>query len=299
MAADATTYSNFIQQTQVVVDTASENLIPKSVWINHVMREELPLGVTQTKEVTKDGELERTVLPENTQAPISEFTQTSTLLNAIKSVVVSRSTVEGQDFGRQDPMSKLGMEQAKALAKGADEDIASLVSGFSQSLTAAGANLTALELLACAFALQVSTNGHVDDEGGAMFIGSPKQIMEATVVDALNPASGVLSTIYGNAGSSFGMAVDDLATSKPGARGFHSNLAGLDLYKTNVVDDDGTNFRGCVFQKTRAFVGFWSTGVNVLTDLDLLFFRNEIGTYWYFDAAIHWDEAGCQVLSPI
>lgn len=293
-----TEYQNQIHPVnQVALDVASENLVPSSVWLQHVQRTEMPSD-TQTKSLRKKGELAREVLPENTSATIQEYIETDTLLNVIKSAVVTRHTVEARDFSPGgDIPSVLGMEAAKALAVGADEDIAVLISGATSSITAAGANLTLLEILACGLNVKISTRGNAVRNGaGLTFVGSSKQVFDALITGALDPATSL--NLEANPNSSLGGAIERAGAQQP-LNGFYDRVAGVDFYETEIVDDDTVNYFGAIFDRSRAFVGMWSDSVNAMDENDVLFFRMLRGMYWYSDFAIHWDEAICRIESPL
>lgn len=292
-----TEYQNSIHPVnEVVLDAAAENLVPNSVWLQHVARTSLPSD-TQTKTARKKGELTREVLFENTPGTIAEYVETSTLLNSVKSVVITRHTVEAQDFSAEDLPTVLGAEAGKALAVGADEDIAVLMAGATSSITAAGANLTLLEIMAAGLNVKVATRGHaVRADGGLVFVGAAKQVFDALVVGALDPATTL--NIQANPNASMGSSVDqNLSMQAP--NGFVDTVGGISFYETEVIDDDTTFYRAGLFNPARAFIGMWSDQVREMMENDVLSFRMLKGMYWYFDAAIHWDEALVRVESPL
>ena len=292
-----TEYQNSIHPVnQVVLDAASENLVPMSVALPFVARTELPAD-TQTKTLRKKGELQREVVPENAAATIQEYIESSTLLNSIKSVVTTRHTVEADDFSRESIPSILGEEAAKALAVGLDEDIVTLFSAATSSIVAAAPNLSILEILAAGLNVKVSTRGHaVRRDGGLVFIGSSKQVFDAIVVGGLDPALGL--NLHANAASSLPAAVEQANAVRP-ANGFYASVLGIDLYETEVLDDDGTNYFGAVINPRRAIAGMWSDQVRSLDVNDVIQYRMLKGMYMYSDFAIHWDEAICRVESPL
>ena len=61
-----TEFQNYVNPLNKVVDAASENLMQRSVWLQHVIKIPMP-NEGQTVEVPKKGRLGRLVLPENTQ----------------------------------------------------------------------------------------------------------------------------------------------------------------------------------------------------------------------------------------
>jgi len=296
----STEYQNTVQPAQVVVDNASENLVPNSVWLQHVLREMMPSG-TQTKEIPKKGELGRIVLPENTKytyGAYSEYTETSTLLNAIKSVVISRITKEQEKFGRRPVFSTIGMEQGKALGVGMEEDIATLVAGATSSLTAAGTGATILDLMACALDVQISTNGHANTGRDLVAVMHPKAAFELGVIDTLNGGTNNLTAMGGNPMSSIPNVFEKMGASMP-TNGRVTSVGGIQIYTTNVIDDDGTNFRNAIFDPSRAFVGMWDDSVDVMTQIEIEYFRNRLASCHFSDFEIHFPEAICRLESPV
>lgn len=293
-----TEYANFVNPLSVVIDAASENLVSKNVWLQHVLRVPMPTE-SQSLEIAKKGSLGRLVVPENTAytyGSYSEYLETSTLLNAIKSAVISKATKEAQKFGRREPFSVIGEEQGKALSLGADEDIATLAAGFTSSVTAAGTGATQLDLQACALDVQIATNGHAAMDGPIVAVLHPKTAFEIGVVNVLDPTAGALP-VFGNSGSTSGALLEGANRRTP--QGFAANQYGVQIFTTNVIDDDGTNYMNLVFDASRALVGFWDDAAQVDQDLDIENFRNRIATCWFTDFAIHYDEAGCRLEAPI
>ena len=76
-------------------------------------------------------------------------------------------------------------------------------------------------------------------------------------------------------------------------------MGNVDIYTTNVVDDDTFNYRNLVFDPSRAIVGMWDDAVQALSDPELEFFRNRLAVYHFSDFEIHWDEAGCRFEAPV
>ena len=239
---------------EVTLDHVAENLKPESVLLPMIPTVPIP-NSTQTRTLRKKGELFRQTLAENTQGQIQEYTEDFTALNSIKQVVIVENTVEAIDFSTEPALPMVqAVEAAKAFAVGMDEDIAALFNTATSSITAAAPNLTLLEVLAAALNVNVSTRGHsVKRDGGLVFVGSHKQYFDAVDVGALNPATGANLNIYGNAASNIPAANNDSVNVAP--TGFRANIAGLDFYSTEILDDDGTNYFGAVFNPKRAFVG--------------------------------------------
>ncbi len=292
-----TEYQNSINPLSIVVDVASENLVPRSVWLNHVRRVPMPTE-TQTVEVPKDGELGRLVLPENVQytyGSYSEFIQTSVLLNPIKSVVISRLTKEAEKFGRLALASKIGMEQGKALGVGMEEDIATLAASFSSSLVTASP-ATQLDLQACALNVQISTNGHAVQDSSIVAVLHPKTAFEIGVENVLDPTTGALQ-VFANPNSSSISGLE--AQNRERLNGFVAEQYGVSIYRTNIVDDDTISYRNLVFDPSRALVGMWDDSVQALEQLEIEFFRNRLASCHFSDFEIYWDEAGCRLEAPV
>lgn len=297
--ANTTEFSNFLNLASVIEDHASENLVAEGVWVNLISRVALPVG-TQTKELKKKGSLSRQILGENLPyvwGAGSEYLEGKTTLNLIKSVVMSRFTLEADLFSLSDPASVLGEEQGKAIGVGIDMDIAALVSGFSSSITSAATGATQLDLQACALAIMLATNNHANKTNLTAVL-SPKTAFEMGVKSVLTPGNNSLATVYGSDNTSFRNVAENFGGAKPG-NGFMANVGGIDVYTTNLVDDNGTNFRNLVFDRNRALVGMWQDRAITDSDKDIGYFRSIIATAHFSDFAIHWDEGGCQLLSPI
>lgn len=290
-------YQNYINQLNVIEDVASENLVPRSVWLQHVLRASMPME-SQTKEIPKDGELGRLVLPENVQytyGAYSEYIETSVLLNPIKSVVISRITDESEKFGRQNAASKIGREQGKALSVGMEEDIATLAASFTSVLTTASP-ATQLDLQACALNVQISTNGHAVQDSALVAMLHPKTAFEAGVENVLDPTSGALP-VFGNPNSSSVSGLEAQNSERP--NGFVVEQYGLAIYRTTIIDDDTTSYLNLIFDPSRALVGVWDDEVRVLEQLEIEYFRNRIASRHYSDFEILWDEAGCRFEAPV
>lgn len=287
---------NYINPLTVVEDAASEALNQPSVWLQHVVRTSMP-SEAATKEVPKKGTLGRLVLPENTEytfGAYSELLEDSTLLNAIKSTVISRVTKESEKFNRRDPFSEIGFAQGEALRIGWEEDVASLAAGYSSSVTSDPSGATQLDLHSCALDIRMSTNGM---HGQIVAVVSNKTAYELGPVQQLDPTKGAVDYFANPAGSS---TVLTEAGARPGLpAGFIANLAGIDVYQTNIIDDDGTNYRNLVFDSSRALIGMWDDAAQTFEESDVVFFRDLIASCAFADFAMHWDEAACQLLSPI
>jgi hypothetical protein len=293
-------YQNFINPLSIVVDAASENLVQRSVWLQHVVRVAMPTE-TQSVEVRKKGSLGRLVLPENTEytyGAYSEYGETSTLLNPIKSTVISRVTKEAEKFNRTDPMSAIGEEQGKALGVGAEEDIATLAAGFSSEINTAAGPATQLDLQAAALEVSISTNGHAVQDGNIVAVLHPKTAFEIGIENVLDPTSGALQ-VFANPASSSTRVLESMMSNNKPRNGFVANQYGLDIYVTNIIDDDGTDYRNLVFDRSRAIVGLWDDAVDAAELLDIEFFRNRLSVCWFSDFAMHWDEAGCRLEAPV
>lgn len=293
-----TEYKNTINPLNVVKDVASANLVPNSVWLQHVI--EVPMITEgQTTEITKEGSLGRLVLPENTAytyGAYSEYLETSTLLNPIKSVVISRVTKEQEKFGRKSTASKIGQEQGKALSLGMEEDIATLAAGFTSSVVTA-VPLTQLDIMTAALNVQISTNGHAVTDRAMTVLLHPNQAYEAGIVDPLSSPSGQLA-VYGNPQSSQINLLENLNAPRS-ANGFVTALGNVAIYTTNVIDDDGVSFRGLAFDSSRALIGMWDKSVDSMEQLEIELFRNRLAVCHFSDFEIHWDEAGCRIESPV
>lgn len=287
-------YSNTINELNIVMDVASENLrADQPVWRQHVVRVPMP-SRTQTVEIPKQGELFRLALPENvqyTRGAYSEYSETSIVLSPMKHAIISRVTKEAERFGRVNLPSRIGEEQGKAYAAGAEEDIASLASAFSANVTP-GAALTQLDLHAAGLEVQIATN---NNSGRLVAVLHNKSAYEVLVQNPLTVANSL--DLFANPQNSATRPLEQFSMNGPA--GFKGNLAGIDVYATNIVDDDTTNYINLVFDPTRAFVGMWDDSVTAFQDLDIEYFRTDFATCWFSDFVINWDEAGCRLEGPV
>ena len=298
---NTTLYVNTVNNAYDIQDFASDNLAQDAVWLNLINKVGRPVG-TQTIVVPKQGQLGRVILPEDVQytyGAYSEYIETQTVLNLEKSVVISRITDEQQTWGRPATAEIIGREQGKALTIGMEEDIAAQVIGFTSQLTAA-APPTMLDLLSCAFNVEVSTNGHAPSNGNMVAVLHPTTAFQVGVQAPLTSAAGGagLNTIYGADSTTMRRLIETYGENRR-IGGFRATIGGVDIFTTNIVDDDGTNFRNLVFDASRAFVGYYDEGVRTGTETQLEWLRDAVASWIYSDFAIHWDEAGCRFLSPI
>lgn len=291
----STLYSNTLHlDNQIVLDHAAENLVPSSVILPLVARTPLPSD-TQSKKARKKGTLAREVVAENATATVVNYTETSTLLQAIKNVVLTRRTVEAEDFkAGEDLKSLLGEESGKALAYGADQDIATLFPLATNSIAAVAA-LTMTQIAAAALKVKTNTRGSANRrDGGVVFVGNFKQVDNALVTAPY--ASG--GNLYANGNVSVGRAFDTVH-GKLAPTGYVTTVAGIEIYETDALTDDGTNTVAAVFNKARAIIGMWADSPKNMDEDDATFLRRLSNMYWYSDFGIHWQEAICKLSSVI
>lgn len=293
-----TEYSNTINELNIVTDVASENLRATApVWRQHVVRTEMPSRTTLV-EIPKRGELFRLALPENvayTRGVYGEYSETSIVLSPMKHAIISRVTKEAERFGRVNLPSRIGEEQGKAYAAGAEEDIASLAAAFTANVTP-GAVLTQLDLHAAGLEVQIATNNHAVMDSALVAVLHNKSAYEVMVENPLTVANSL--DVFANPANSAATGLDSFQRQGPRA-GFKGSIGGIDVYATNIVDDDTTNYINLVFDPRRAFVGMWDDSVSSFQDLDIESFRTDFATCWFSDFVINWDEAGCRLEGPV
>jgi len=277
-----TELSNIAHQTDVISDAISAALVQAIVALPFVAAEDLPTD-TNIKLFRKDGSLTAEALAESAAyvfSSNSEFTQTTVTSTALKQVVVSKLTVEAEQFS-SITQAKIMEEQGKAIGRLLDDDILALFAGFSTAQTASS-TATAEDLVQAAFLVRSGTAG----VGQLPLIGilEYKQIVdiqEQMITTSATPFSleSQISLIMGIAQPS-------------GRRG---QLAGVELYETNGLSVSSGDHQGLVFDPALAIAGMVSPSVNVMVDWQgSAGFFNEIAS-WVFSDFVEWnDEAGAR-----
>lgn len=291
----STQYSNTLHlDAQIALDHAAENLVPSSIMLALVARTQLPSD-TKNKRARKKGSLTREVVAENVAGTVVNYSETNTLLEAIKNVVLTRATVEAMDFkAGEDLPSLLGEESGKALAYGADEDACALFPLATHSIAAVAA-LTMTQIAAAALKVKQNTRGSANrKDGGIVFVGSFKQVDNALVTAPY--ASG--GNLYANGNVSLGRAFDSVH-GKTAPTGYVTTVAGIEIYETDALSDDGTNEIAAVFNKARALIGMWADAPKQMDVNDPTYLRRLSSMYWYSDFGIHWVEAICKLASTL
>lgn len=296
MPQNTTTYNNTLHVDDIR-DVASENLKQKPVWLNHVIDAGMPT-TTRTVEVPKDGELERQGLDENGLYIFgagSEYVEDYTLLSAYKNAVITKITKEAQRWQRPglNLEMKIGREQGKALAVGMEEDISTLVAS-STSFLQANSTGTLEELLACGVQVLIATNNNAVIDGNLVAI---LHTTAAASMGVSNIENTKVTQMLANSSSSANNLFENLNANRA-VTGYVTTIGGIEIYLTNIIDSDGTNFRNAIFDPSRAFAGIWDDAVDYEEQGDILRFRKYVAGSHFSDFNIHWDQAITRYQTP-
>lgn len=286
------TYSSTVHPTeQLVLDFASENLQPNSVYLPLVLNAGMPVG-TQNKDFRKKGTLTREVLAENAASTYQAYSETKTQLTAVKSVVSVRTSVESLEFSAVPLPSIIGEEAGKAFAKGMDEDIADLFFSSSDTQAHSGSGfLKYIDISSAALKVRTAINGQSER---IVFAGHLKQVQEVLGRDLLTGSG----TLLGNSNSGIAKGADAYNV----GAGLVGEYGGIWFYQSAICDTQTVStvnsYIGAVFAPSRAIVGMYGN-FGVLEADDTANIRKSKAYYVFSDFGLHWDQALISVSSPV
>lgn len=287
-----TEISNSAKVTNVLSDGISAALVQSVVVVPLIYAEDLPSG-TAVKLFRKDGYLTAETISESaeyTHSASSELTQSTVTATAAKSGVVSKLTVEAQQFGNID-LAKIAREQGGAIARLLDDDVIALFDNHDNTVTATSI-LTADDVLQAAYTVRAALAGGIGERLVGVFdykgiFELQKELMKSAGAALSNPQ------------------LITLLTGMPKPNGFAGNLPGVDLYQTNGLPSANSDDYACVFNPATCYAGIYSPSVNTrvtfvgATDgaTSGAGFYDEVAS-WVFSNVVEWnDNAGCTVRS--
>jgi hypothetical protein len=280
-----TELSNSAKVTNVLSDGISAALVQNVVALPHVYAEDLPRG-TMIKLWRKDGSLTAEAVSETsayTPSASSELTQSTITATVAKTVCVSKLTVEAEQFGNID-LSKLAVEQGKAIARKLDADVVALFAGIATTVTASSI-LTVADVLQAAYSVRASLAGGIGAKLRGIFdykgvFEIQKELLQSGGAALTNPE------------------LITLLTGLPQLNGYVGSLPGVDIYQTSGLPLSTSDDTGCVFNPETCFAGMYSPSVTVKpTWIGTAGFLTEVASY-VFSSVVEWNDlAGCRVLS--
>ena len=275
-----TEYDNWAHQTDVLSVGISAALVDAVVAVPLIYSEDL----AETKLFQKDGSLVAEDINESaayTPSANSELVQSTVSAAAAKTVVVSKLTVEAQEF-KPGGQQKLMMEQGKAIARKYDAHIKALATGFTGSVDS-GTAATPSKLLEALYTVQESAN--IDSEIAILLAGRKcaYQLRDAVQTSGASVWSNPNQT-------SLLQGVADL-------KGFAGELPGVRIYQTGGIATAGGNDVNLLYFPSIAIAGMYSAGVKTRTVwVGAGGFWDEISSY-AFSKVVEWnDEAGVRFL---
>jgi len=283
--ANETERANVVAPTDVISQGISAALVPNVVVMPLIYTEDLPTG-TNLKKMRKAGSLTAETIAESnayTFSASSEYTETSVNATAAKSVVISKATVELQQFSDTMSLDKLTEEQGKALARAVDAKPKALFSGLSQTVTSTNI-LTVADLMQAAYLVQSGTSGV---SGGQL-----RGVLDFKGVNEIR------KEIVASGAAVFSQeSMTSLLSGIVQLNGYVGSIPGVDLFATNGLPTDSSDDVGAVFDPNICFAGIVGVVDNrsVWKGSEGLF--DEM-TAWIFSAYVEWnDAAGCGVKS--
>lgn len=271
--ANETEYSNWAHQTDVLSVGISAALVNQVVAVPLIYSED----IAAVKLFQKDGSLTAEDVAESatyTFSSSSEFTQSNVSATAAKTVIVSKLTVEAEEF-RPGGQEKLMMEQGKAIARKLDANIKALATGFSTSVDS-GATATPSKLLEALYTVQASAN---NDSETAILLAGRKCAFNLR--DAVQTAG---ASVWSQPNMTTLMAgITDL-------KGFAGELPGVRIYQMGGVATSGGNDVNLLYFPSSAIAGMYSNTVKVRTVwVGSGGFWDEISSYT-FSKVVEWND---------
>jgi hypothetical protein len=280
-----TELGNVVTPTDVISDRISAPLVQAVVATPLIYTEDLPVG-TNKKKFRKEGSLTAETIAESadyTFSASSEYTETSVLSTAAKSVCISKATVEMQQFAETMSLGKLADAQGKALARAMDAKILALTSGLSQVVTATNV-LTVNDVLQALYLVQSSTAGV---SGGKL----------RAIID-FKGANELRKEIISSGAAAFSQeSMTTLLAGIQQLNGFVGSLPGVDLFQSSGLPTTGGDDIAAVFDPDLCFAGVvgvvdnrsaWKGSEGLFDEL----------TGWIFNDFVEWNDlAGCGLRS--
>lgn len=282
-----TELSNIAKQTDVISDAISAYLLQRAVVVPLIYSENLPVG-TNVKKFRKAGNLVAEALAESTAYTFSansEITQSTITCTAAKQVVVTKLTVEANQFTSMSP-EQIANEQGAALARLLDDNVLTLFSGFTGNTAPdTGTALTVEGLMEGAYrvssagAPRIGANLYaVVEHKGAFEI--KKQLIQSG------------AAIFAQASQS------SLVAGREVASGYQGSIPGVDVFSTDGIPTNSSNDENLVFNPDIAFCSIYGSVVTMPP-----VWKGSEGYWWEISSLVfsdvkEWnDGAGCRVLA--
>jgi hypothetical protein len=275
--------ANVIGPTDVVSDAISAALVDKIVAVPLIFKESVPAN-TAVKLWRKAGSLVAESINEAATysfSASSEYTETSVSATAIKTVVMSKVTVEALRYKQMDN-AKLSSLQGAAIARDLDDDVLALANGFTNGQTATSV-LTPDDILTARY--------YVDnaEAGGSVLRAFISHKQRLDLMKHLVTSGAAYFTAPQNQSLVSGMTAPN---------GYVGSLGGIDFFAVSGLPTSGGDTIGCVFNPDLAFGGMYDSGVNT----EVVWVGSggmwwEVAS-WTFSKVVEWnDTAGCKLVS--
>lgn len=281
-----TELANASTQTDTISAAISAAFVQGPVLLPLIFMEPLPEG-TNIKKWRKDGSLAAEILAESAAysfSSSSELTQSDVSSTAAKHVVVSKLTVEAEQFSSLS-VADMITKQAQAISRDLDDEIKTLISGFSTQVIASS-TLTKDDLLDAEFTVLDATAG--------ISTGRLNTVLD---YKGANEVKKEISSDGGGAWANTSLpGLVGLLQTQRGINGFAGTFMSQDIYTTKGLPTDTGDDVGITFDGDLAFGAMLG---DIRTDIwfDSSLFVWQIASYVFYDV-IEWnDEAGVGVRS--
>lgn len=280
-----TEQGNFITIGNEISAAIAPAFVNASIGMNLVYNEQLQ-GQAISKKFQKSGSLVAETLAESTAytfSASSELTDSSVTCTATKGVIITKVTVEAEEFaGSASDRNRVAVEQGRALARLYDTTLLALSSGLSTGITATTI-LTVNDLLDA----QYTIFNAKCPPGRLAFIGDYKGVKElGKEVIATTASAFANPNFLGLVGA-------------PAANNYKGSFADMEIYQTSGLPTSGGDDVAMLFHPSYAFCGVtkgeFRTVVSPLKASEG--FWTEVASYFFYDIKEWNDAAGCKVLS--
>lgn len=285
--AFVTEMTNIIRPTDAVSRLLGPALKKKVTMINLMETEEIPADTNVVKK-RKRGYLTEPsgATAESTAVALAaggEYTEASVTLTATKMAISSALSAEEERWGHLT-MADLANEQADAIARGVDTDALSLFSGFSSSVTCvAGATLE--DLYTSYYTIR---NKEVPLQG----------VQLAVVIAPKGQLNLNLQTLQSQASAFMSERILSILGGKPQANNLVASIPLFDIYvTTGFGTSGGDNIQGVIHPQLALAGIFDRSPVTWSADKVTEGFYKESGTFFFYDVAEYYDQAGVGFLS--